>query len=514
MSEQTAPNEAASFISRHNAAPDGADEDLDKAVAKFGYQHEMPRVARAIVTTAVAVSTISPIFGVFVAASALFPLTGAFTFVIFLATGVITIALALIYSELGSMYPLAGGLYSAALGVLGRFGGFLVFLLYLLQAGIIPPLVALAAGQFLNLLLPQLSVNIWSVLVVVVVYALAALNTRASANLSLTMFGVEVLALVAIIAGGFIDAHRGAAVLVHNLAPTGKGIFGAVGISAVLLGISIAFLGFNGYDAALNLAEDTKGTRRVVGLGAVRAALVAIVLESLAVAAILIGAPSLKGLMTSSDPVSYFGNAIFSSSGFKVIEIAVVVALVNATLAIVLQFSRILYASGRDKIWPGRLSDGLAWVSPRLKTPVIALGVMFIASLLLVIFSNLIATITFNVAALLGIYVLIVISALVSHLRDRHAERPYRMPGWPLLVVVALAGSVAALIKQTGGDLLILGIWIAGGAIYFGVFLRRKRTWGLPVTTAPHLPEKAVTGNREGLRPGEAQPGPEGQADG
>jgi amino acid transporter len=286
-------------------------------------------------------------------------------------------------------------------------------------------------------------------------------------------------------------------VLIQNLAPTGKGIFGAVGLSTVLLGISIAFLGFNGYDAALNLAEDTKGTRRVVGLGALRAALVAIVLESLAVAAILIGAPSLKGLMTSSDPISYFGSAVFSSGGFKVIDIAVVIALVNATLAIVLQFSRILYASGRDKIWPGYLSDGLAWISPRLKTPVIALGVMFVASLMLVIFSNLIATITFNVAALLGIYVLVVISALVSRVRDRRAERPYRMPVWPLLVVIALAGSVAALIKQTGHDLLILGIWIAAGTIYFAVFLRGKRTWGLPVAATLHSPQKTMKKRRE-----------------
>jgi amino acid transporter len=101
--------------------------------------------------------------------------------------------------------------------------------------------------------------------------------------------------------------------------------------------------------------------------------------------------------------------------------------------------------------------------------------------------SSLISVVTFTSVLIIILYALIAISSLVSRVRQRELERPFRMPLWPLPPVIALVGVGIALSQQKVRDLLVCAAIFVGGAIYYVVFLRpRKDRYWSHLTVPEH----------------------------
>ena len=67
---------------------------------------------------------------------------------------------------------------------------------------------------------------------------------------------------------------------------------------------------------------------------------------------------------------------------------------------------------------------------------------------------------------IVAVYLLIAVSAIVSRVRERSAERPFRMPLWPLPPLVAIAGIGLAIRYQKLSDVVITGSVIVGALLY------------------------------------------------
>jgi amino acid transporter len=152
-----------------------------------------------------------------------------------------------------------------------------------------------------------------------------------------------------------------------------------------------------------------------------------------------------------------------------------ILAIFNASLAITLQFARVVYSSGRDKAWPLPISNALSYVHPRFKMPWVATMLVGVLGAILCAQSSLISVVTFTSVLIIILYALIAISALVSRVRQRDLERPFRMPLWPVSPVIALVGVGLALSQQKGSDLIICAAIFVGGIIYYMGFLRPRR---------------------------------------
>jgi amino acid transporter len=102
--------------------------------------------------------------------------------------------------------------------------------------------------------------------------------------------------------------------------------------------------------------------------------------------------------------------------------------------------------------------------------------------------------VTFTAVLIVVLYGLIAVSALVSRVRQRHLERPSRMPLWPLPPVIALAGVVVVLAKQKGSDLWLCAGIFAAALLYYFLFVRPRpgRYWTVPGAVPDSDP--AVTG--------------------
>ena len=157
------------------------------------------------------------------------------------------------------------------------------------------------------------------------------------------------------------------------------------------------------------------------------------------------------------------------------ITLALVATFFNILLAVLLEYARILYSSGRDQAWPAPLSRALAGVHPTTRTPVVAILAIGVAALALTAVSDYAAAVTFASLTVVLTFALIALSALVSWLRQPNLARPYRMPLWPLPPVVALTGVAVTIVLQTGRDLAIVASILTAGLLYDAVYLPRRR---------------------------------------
>jgi amino acid transporter len=423
---------------------------------------------------ALVLSDITPTASLLVIGPVVILTAGTGSVLAYVLGGVIAVCVALCMGELGSMYPTAGGLYSIVTNVLGREVGFLAMLDYMGQAIFLPASVAFGVGTYVTSLNPNIPTNLTAGGIMALVTILALFQIRFNAILTGIFLLIELLVVTALTISGLAHLHQPLSILTHGLVASGTGL-APVTASIVVAAIAVALFSVNGYDSAINFSEETTGGAARVGRAVVTAALIGIVFEVIPFIAVVFGAPNLSNFLHSTTPLTDVARDSFGSTFVTIIIWGGILAIFNASLAITLQFARIVWAAGRDRAWPEPVSSWLGKVSVTRKSPWVATLVVGGLATILCLQSSLVTVVTFTAVLLIILYALIAISALVSRIRQPRLERPSRMPLWPVPPIIALVGSGLALTQQKGSDLLVvLGIIVAG-VIYYYAFLRTRR---------------------------------------
>jgi len=458
-----------------SAASDGptATEDVSGAhqLESLGYQQDLKRALSVFGAIALTVSDITPTASLLIIGPVAIATAGTGAFWAYVVAGF----LALCMGELGSMFPVAGGLYSIVTRVLGRPIGFLALLDYVGQAVFLPASIALGIGTYLTVLFPSVNTNLAALIVMIAVTLIAVFTVSASARLTTVFLALELLVVATLAVAGFLHMHQSLGILIRPVTATAGGATSAIGLGIVFTAVATALFSYNGYDSAINFSEETEGVAAHVGQAVVRAAIIGVVFEVIPLTGVLLAAPRLGPLITGSSPFTYVITTSLGGTINTIVTLGAIVAVFNACLAITLQFARILYSSGRDRAWPGPVSAALARVHPRFGSPWVATLVVGGLASALTFFSNLVAVVTFTSVLIIILYALIAISALVSRVRQPGATRPYRMPLWPLPPIVALVGVVIAITQQKGSDLLICAAIFVVGLVYYAAYLRSRR---------------------------------------
>lgn len=448
----------------------------EELLQREGYRQELDRVLSVFQTVGLALSDITPTASFFVIAAMVYPKAGTGAFWTFLAAGIIAMAVAASMAELGSVYPIAGGLYSIVARVLGKPLGFLAMTDYVVQAIFLPAAIALGIGSYMTMLIPSVNANIWATILMLLVTAVAVFRVKTNANITGLFLALELVVIVVVAILGFVHPVNSLATLMHPHIMDTKGIH-PISLSVMVSAVAVALFSFNGYDSAINFSEETNGTAKNVGRSVINAAGLGVLFQVVASIAVLLGVDSLPKFFGSPLPIYYFVQSYLGTALANVIVVGVAIAVLNATLAIVLQFSRVIYSTARDQSWPGPINRFLGSVHPRLKTPWGAVLFVGLLGTLLTLFGSVVSAITFTSVMIIFLYALIAIAALVNRIRMRGTQPPFKMWLWPLPPLVALVGVVVALTQQTMHDLLTcLAIFAVGMGYYL---VGTKRTSGL-----------------------------------
>jgi amino acid transporter len=467
---------------RGQVGTEGTSVSGEEELRELGYGQELRRSLGVVATVALVVADITPVTSLLVIAPVVLATAGTGAFWVYLISAVLAVSVALCMAELGSIYPVAGGLYSIVARVLGREIGFLALLDYVGQAVFLPASIVLGFGTYLSVLVPWLSPNLASFVTMIVITGLALLPIGGNAGITAVFLTLELLLLTALTVVGFANIEQPIGTLFHPVLVSPGGNATAVGLGLIFAAVATGLFSFNGYDSAINFSEETQGEAKNVGQAVMIAAITGISFQVVPLVAVILAAPSLSEFLNSDAPISYAFEAAIGRAGSTILTVGVLVAIFAATLAITLQFARIVYSTGRDRVWPGGVNDTLSRVSPRFGSPYVSVLLVGGLAAVLTLFSGLVLVVTFTAVLIIVMYALIAICALVSRLRQRNLERPFRMPLWPLPPLLALVGVVIAITQQTVANLLIVaGIFVAG-IIYYLLYLRpRSHThWRAP----------------------------------
>lgn len=414
---------------------------------------------------------------------------GGWGFVIALVIAfAISLANAFAYAEMSLMLPSQGSLSSFAEAAIGNFPAImLVFAGYVTPAIFgLPAELILADAILTDALKLPLPPYFWPVAIVALFAALNILGTDVFAKVQtllsfIVLLFLGVLGAVALAGGSSAAPAEGA-----GLAQLSK--------DTVTIGlVALAFWVFAGIEFVTPLVTEARNPKRdlpramILGLVALLAVQVLFVL----------GAGTLlprEKLASAPTPHLDVATAVFGPNAGVIIAVLALLAsasLINTVLAAVPR----MLAGMADN---GQVFPLLKYRHPRLGTPVAA--ILFVAALPLIgvfwsggkVEAILPLMIAASVAWLMA-YIMAQVSLMV--LRARHPElpRPFKVPGYPVVPLLAIAGMVFVIANSSPAPEMtrdittytgvVLAVFAVVGAAWVKVVMKR----GLFEPVKPHL---------------------------
>jgi amino acid transporter len=434
--------------------------------------------------TLLTLSCVTPASTLFVVVPDLFGSLGTATAVTIAIGSLLCIAVAFCYSELGTLIPSAGGEYAMVSTLAGRLAGWLVFVLSLLVVVIVPPVIAIGTADYLAPVV-HLDPAMTGAGVMLLATLAGLLDLRANAWITGIFLVLEVVAAGVVAVLGFTHSQRGLGSLVSMQVAGSHGHTDTVTAMLVVSGLAIALFVTQGFSTAVYLSEELENPRRNVARTVLATLAISTVVILVPVVAITMGAADLKAL-TSGD-ISSMVTAWSNSAVGTFVSLCVALAIINAGIVMVIQNSRVLFASARDKAWPEPVNNALSKLG-RFGSPWIATLVVGVPGALLC-FVNLDTLYGVTGVSVTGMYLLVAVAALLAR-RGSHQHTPaWRMPLWPAMPLLLIAVLAYVLSQQEVDYLLWTGGITAVATLYWALYLRPRRDtrWLVSIPEDAHL---------------------------
>ena len=435
-----------------------------------GSPQKLKRSIGIVGGTLLTLSCVTPASTLFVVVPDLFSSLGTATALTIAIGSLLCIAVAFCYSELGTLIPSAGGEYAMVSTMAGRLAGWLVFVLSLLVVMIVPPVIAMGTADYLAPIV-HLDSSMAGAGVMLLATLAGLLDLRANAWITGVFLVLEVIAAAVVAVLGFAHSQRGVGSLTSMQVAGSGGHTDTVTAMLVVSGLAIALFVTQGFSTAVYLSEELENPRRNVARTVLATLAISTVIILVPVVAITMGASDLSTL-TGGD-ISAMVTAWSNSAVGTFVSLCVALAIINAGIVMVIQNSRVLFASARDKAWPEPVNRGLSRLG-RFGSPWVATLLVGVPGALLC-FVNLDTLYGVTGVSVTAMYLLVAVAALLAR-RGQHRHTPaWRMPLWPAMPVLLIAVLAYILSQQEATYLLWTGGITAVATLYWAFYLRPRR---------------------------------------
>ncbi|MFJ6418688.1 APC family permease [Paeniglutamicibacter sp. NPDC091659] len=443
-------------IESREASKSSPDEDAAH-LASLGYKYEtqFKREMTFWGNVSLGFTYLSPVVGIYSLFAIALGTAGPPMFWSLVIVGVGQLLVAMIFGEIVSNYPVAGGVYPWSRRLWGRKWGWMNGWVYLAALLTTIASVAYGAGPYLASFLGLESTVDATILAALAIIAIAT---------CLNLLGTGVLNKVAMI--GLI-AELGGAVVVglwliighrqHDLSVlfntfgAGEGSDYFVAFAAAGL---IGIFQYYGFEACGDVAEEVpnpgrtipKAMRMTIYIGGAAAMFVCL--------SLILAVPDFGAVISGADadPLGGVLLAAFGPVGYRVVLGVVLISFVSCVLSLQAAASRLTYSMARDGILPA--SGLLSRFSERRHVPPYALLVAGIFPALVVIGSKisedaLVAIISF---AAMGMYMgfqMVILAALRARLKGWKPAGKFQLGGWGIPVnVLALFWGILGMLNM------------------------------------------------------------------
>jgi amino acid transporter len=448
----------------------------------LGYDDSFKRSMSLWATFALGFTYLSPLVGIY----SLFALglqTGGppSVFWIFIV-GAGQLLVALVFGEVVSQYPIAGGIYPWARRLWGKRYAWMAAWVYIWALIVTITAVAEYGSGFLASLFGIEMNQGWGLALTAVLLLIAlVINLSGTKNLARVariglaaeLIGVIGLGLYLLI----FQRKQEFSVFFDSMGTEGDGNYFPVFLGAALVGLFL----FYGFEACGDVAEEVANPARGVPRAMVLTILVGGVSALFAFGGYVLAAPDLAGIVSGeiADPIPGILNATLGEVGAKVFLVVVILAFLSCVLSLQAAASRLLFSFARDEMLPGH--RWLSKLSPRTTVPTNALIVACVVPLLIAVLVAIQPALLLQVTAfaVFGIYVAfqaVVLASLRQRIKGWKPAGPFSLGPVGILVnIVALAYGLFALylLGKPGesGDLATDWIVLIGFGVVFIVGL-------------------------------------------
>jgi amino acid transporter len=377
--------------------------------------------------------------------------------------GVITLCGALSLAELAAAMPKAGGVFVYLRETFGPGVAFLFGWTILLAEPAASAAIALVFAEYLGRLVPltPVGIRIVAAALILIVAAAGYRSVRGAGAIQGVATAAKVVAILALVAAAFLLGDGSAGAFGDGAASMATSIrWDGVG-----LGLVAALWAYTAWHDLSFVAGEVRDPTRtlpralVTGIGTV-------VLVYLAANAAYLYVLPFDTLRTSPLVASDTMVLVLGAAGAGAVAVMVMVSTLGALNGSILANPRVFYAMATE----GLLFPPLGRVHPRFGTPHVAITVYALLALVFVwsrSFEQLIESFVLGTWPWLALAV-----AAVMVLRRRRPDlvRPYRTPGYPMVPLVFIAGTLlvvgTALVERPVTTLAGIGLTLLGVPLY------------------------------------------------
>lgn len=409
--------------------------------------------------------------------------SGTGILLVWLAGGLLSLAGALTYAELGVLFPRAGGIYHFLAEAYGPLPGFLygwACFTVIMSGGIAA--LAVGFGEYLGSFVAWFSTGhavltvpvgsgVWQISGGQVAAALAILLLTAVNYLGLRE-GATLQNLLTLLKVGSIVLFAAVGLLLPAKVTAGSAAVGSAGgapAGGLLAGFGVAMIAalwtYDGWYGLTFSAGEMKNPSRDLPLGLVGGTAVIIVLYLLLNVVYLRALPvdAIAGTTRIGEAAA---QALFGPVGGRLLAAAVLVSTFGCLSATILYSSRIYLPMARD----GVFFRALAAVHPRYRIPGRSLWSQSLWALVLALSGSYEQLYTYTVFAAVVFHVATGAAVFVLRARRPELPRPYRVWGYPVVPALFLGASlllvVNSLAERPLESLLGLGLLALGLPAY------------------------------------------------
>lgn len=385
--------------------------------------------------------------------------------------GLIALTGALTFGELGALFPKAGGIYVFLKEAYGGWLGFLYGWAYLviITSGSIAVL-SLAFSHYLSFFIPM--DNTWktisSIITISLLTALNVFRAKFGEIFSNIFTGLKIIGILIIICSGIIFGNSGLSFNDFSFTmPKGTGL------SAFGVALTGVLFSYGGWQHASFLAGETKNPSRNVPLAMITGAAVVTLIYLLVNTSYMFLLPVEK--IVSSEKVAAEAVSTIIPFGGMLVAGLIAVSTFGTIGIYTLSAPRIYYAMAED----GLFFKGIAKVHPKFRTPVNAIIIQSVWSVILLLFwGTLENLITYTVSVEWIFYTFAAAGIFIFRKKLKNTERRYKTFGYPVTPLIFIIINIWFIINIAINKPLHMAVGFCFLLLGVPVFLYFKRIRG------------------------------------
>lgn len=445
-------------------------EDFRDAAKKSGLKKKLSAFDLAALGIGSVVGT-----GIFVATGQGAQLAGPGITLSFIIAAITSALCALTYSELATMFPVAGSTYSYSYVAFGEIWAWLVgwnlILEYLVSAAAV---AAGWSGTFVGMLkdyginLPAaittspLSggiVDLPAIIITAVVTWLLYIGVSESAKINNIIVGLKIFVILVFIVLG-----------VTHVNPVNYHPFAPFGFNGVMSGAAIIFFAFIGFDAVSTAAEETVNPKRDVPLG-LGICMILVITLYIAVSLILTGMVPFKSIDVNNALPGAL-SSIGITWGSALVGAGAVLGMISTLLVTLYGQIRIFMVMSRD----GLLPKSFATITKKYGTPGRCTIITGIVTSIIAGFLPLGMIMDLCNIGTLSAFIFVSLGVIILRKTMPNIERKFKCPGVPFTPILTVVFCFYLMTSLPAVTWIRFAIWTGIGALIYFMYGMKNST--------------------------------------